>query len=42
MKINLIIKLSIIFYATALFGTDKEQIIKKVVSYTKDQKTPST
>jgi len=42
MKINLIAKLSIIFYATTLLGADKEQIIKKVVAYTKDQKTPST
>ena len=42
MKINLIVKLSIIFYTTTLLGADKEQIIKKVVSYTKDQTSPST
>ena len=41
-KINLIVKLSIIFYTTTVFGADKEQIIKKVVSYTKNQKNPST
>ena len=42
MKINLITKLSIIFYVTTLLGADKEQITKKVIAYTKDQKTPST
>ena len=42
MKINLIVILSIIFYTTALLGSGKEQIVKKVVSYTKEQKTPST
>ena len=42
MKINLIVILSIIFYKTTLLGLDKEQIVKKVVSYTKEQKTPST
>ena len=42
MKINLIVILSIIFYTTTLLGSDKEQIVKKVVSYTKAQKTPST
>ena len=41
-KINLIVKLRIIFYTTTVFGADKEQIIKKVVSYTKNQKNPST
>ena len=40
MKINLILKLSIIFYFTNLLGADKEQVISKVISYTKDQKTP--
>ena len=38
MKINFIAKLSIIFYATTLLGADKEQIIKKIVSYTEDKK----
>jgi len=42
MKINFIAKLSIIFYATTLLGADKEQIIKKIVSYTEDKKNPST
>ncbi len=42
MKINLIVKLSIIFYTTTLLGGDKDQIIKKVVAYTKDQKNPPT
>jgi len=42
MKINLIVILSIIFYTTTLLGSDKEQIVKKVVSYTKERKTPST
>ena len=42
MKINLITKLSIIFYVTTLLGADKEQITKKVIAYTKDQKTPPT
>ena len=42
MKINLIVILSIIFYTTTLLGSDKEQIVKRVVSYTKEQKTPST
>ena len=42
MKINLILKLSIIFYFTNLLGADKEQVISKVISYTKDQKTPPT
>ena len=42
MKINHIAKLSIIFYATTLLAADKEHIIKKVVAYTKDQRTPST
>ena len=42
MKIKLIVKLSIIFYTTTLFGADKEQIIKKVVSYTGSQQKPST
>ena len=42
MKINLIVILSIIFYTTTLLGSGKEQIVKKVVSYTKEQKTPST
>ena len=41
MKINLIVKLSIIFYTTALMGADKEEIIKKVISHTKNQKNPS-
>ena len=40
MKINFIAKLSIIFYFTNLLGADKEQVISKVISYTKDQKTP--
>ena len=38
MKINLIVKLSIIFYTTAVMGADKEEIIKKVISHTKNQK----
>ena len=38
MKINLILKLSIIFYFTNLLGADKEQVISKVISYTKGQK----
>ena len=42
MKIKLIVKLSIIFYTATLFGADKEQIIKKVVSYTGSQQKPST
>ena len=42
MKIKLIAKLSIIFYATTLMGADKEQIIKKVVAHTKDQNNPPT
>ena len=42
MKINLIVKLSIIFYTTTLLGADKDQIIEKIVSYTKDQKNPTT
>ena len=42
MKINLIVKLSIIFYTTTLLGADKDQIIEKIVSYTKDQKNPPT
>ena len=41
MKINLILKLSIIFYFTNLLGADKEQVVSKVISYTKDQKTLS-
>ena len=41
MKINLIVKLSIIFYTTAVMGADKEEIIKKVISHTKNQKNPS-
>ena len=42
MKINLIVILSIIFYTTTLLGSGKEQVVKKVVSYTKEQKAPST
>ena len=42
MKIKLIVKLSIIFCTATLFGADKEQIIKKVVSYTGSQQKPST
>ena len=42
MKINLIVILSIIFYTTTLLGSGKEQIVKKVVSYTKEKTTPST
>ena len=42
MKINLIVILSFIFYTTTLLGSDKEQIVKKVVSYTKERKSPST
>ena len=42
MKIKLIVKLSIIFYTATLFGADKEQIIKKVVSYAGSQQKPST
>ena len=42
MKIKIIVKLSIIFYTATLFGADKEQIIKKVVSYTDSQQKPST
>ena len=42
MKINLIVILSIIFYTTTLLGSGKEQVVKKVVSYAKEQKTPST
>ena len=42
MKINLIVKLSIIFCTSMLFGADKEKIVKKVVSLTKDQKKPTT
>jgi membrane-bound lytic murein transglycosylase B len=42
MKINVIAKLSIIFYATTLLGEDKEQLIKKIVSYTENKKNPST
>ena len=42
MKINLIVKLSIIFYTTAVMGADKEDLIKKVVSHTKNKKNPST
>ena len=41
MKINLIVKLSIIFCATALQAIENDQIVKKIVAYTKDQKTPS-
>ena len=41
MKINFILKLSIIFYITNLLGADKEQVISRVISYAKDQKTPS-
>ena len=40
MKINLIVKLSIIFYTTAVMGADKEEIIKKVIYHTKNQKNP--
>ena len=40
MKINLIVKLSIIFCATTLMATEKNQIIKKVVAYTKGQEIP--
>ena len=42
MKINLIVILSIIFYTTTLLGSGKEQIVNKVVSYTKERKAPST
>ena len=42
MKINLIVKLSIIFCTSMLLGADKEKIVKKVVSLTKDQKKPTT
>ena len=38
MKINLIVKLSIIFCTSMLFGADKEKVVKKVVTLTKDQK----
>ena len=41
MKINFIVKLSIIFCATTLMAAEKNQIIKKVVAYTKGQETPS-
>ena len=41
MKINLIVKLSIIFCATTLQAIENDQIVKKIVAYTKDQKTPS-
>ena len=41
MKINLIAKLSIIFCATTLMAAEKNQIVKKVVAYTKSQETPS-
>ena len=41
MKINLIVKLSIIFCATTLMAAEKNQIVKKVVAYTKGQETPS-
>ena len=42
MKINLIAKLSIIFYATALLGAEEDHIVKNVVAYTKNQKNLST
>ena len=35
MKINLIAKLSIIFCATTLIAAEKNQIVKKVVAYTR-------
>ena len=35
MKINLIVKLSIIFYTTTLLGSDKGQIAKKVADQIK-------
>ena len=41
MKINLIVKLSIIFCATTLQAVENDQIVKKIVAYTKDQRTPS-
>ena len=41
MKINHIAKLSIIFYASTLLAADKEHIIKEVIAYTKDQRTPT-
>ena len=41
MKINLIVKLSIIFCVTTLIADEKNQIVKKVVAYTKGQETPS-
>ena len=41
MKINLIVKLSIIFCATTLQAVENDQIVKKIVAYTKDQKNPS-
>ena len=41
MKINLIAKLSIIFCTTILMAAEKNQIVKKVVAYTKGQETPS-
>ena len=41
MKINLIVKLSIIFCITILQADENDQIVKKVIAYTKDQKTPS-
>ena len=41
MKINLIAKLSIIFCATTLMAAEKNQIVKKVVAYTRGQETPS-
>ena len=41
MKINFIVKLSIIFCATTLMAAEKNQIIKKVVAYTKGQEIPT-
>ena len=41
MKINFIVKLSIIFCATILIAAEKNQIVKKVVAYTRGQETPS-
>ena len=41
MKINLIAKLSIIFYATSLIGADKEQLVKNILLYTENKKKPS-
>ena len=38
MKINLIAKLSIIFCATTLMAAEKNQIVKKVVAYTRVKK----